>query len=156
MKLVKNVLTKDQAKEIVSWKYDGEYEIYNLPTWDELVKKGCSLCDDRRVESFNGYTDENGCLVGFTNLLDEGDEIFFGIGLNPSMCGKGFGKIITNMAIEESKRRFKGKDIRLEVRTWNDRAINCYKSQGFEIVDIINNKTYIGYGEFYVMKYFNI
>lgn len=156
MKLIKDVLTKKQAKEIANWKYDGEYEVYNLPTWDELVKSGCSLCDDRRIESFKGYVDENGCLVGFTNLLDEGDEVFFGIGLNPSMCGKGIGKIITNMAIEESKMRFKGKDIKLEVRTWNDRAVNCYKSQGFEIIDIINTRTYIGYGEFYIMKYFNI
>lgn len=155
LRLISNVLTKEQAKEIVNWKYEGVYEIYNLSRWDELVKSGCSLCDDIKRNSFRGYLDEDGQLVGFTNLLDEGDEVFFGIGLNPRMCGKGLGKIITKMAIEESKRRFKGKDIKLEVRTWNDRAINCYKSQGFEIIEIINNKTYIGYGEFYIMKYFN-
>ena len=53
----------------------------------------------------------------------------FGIGIKPSHCGNGLGKIITKLAIMESKKRFPNKPIVLKVRTWNERAINCYKSQ---------------------------
>ncbi len=57
------------------------------------------------------------------------------------------------MARIEGEKRFPNKPILLEVRTWNKRAISCYKSQGFEIIETKNQKTKIGFGEFYVMKY---
>lgn len=51
------------------------------------------------------------------------------------------------MALIESQNRFPNKPVILEVRTWNKRAVNCYKSQGFEIVEtkqqlIIDKKRY--------------
>ena len=99
------------------------------------------------------YTNEDGEFVGFVNLLDEGDSVFFGIGVKPDYCGKGIGKTITKMALTESQKRFPNKPIVLEVRTWNKRAIHCYQSQGFKIVEIKKQETYIGFGEFYVMRY---
>lgn len=51
------------------------------------------------------------------------------------------------MALIESQNRFPNKPVILEVRTWNKRAVNCYKSQGSEIVEtkqqlIIDKKRY--------------
>ncbi len=57
------------------------------------------------------------------------------------------------MALIESQNRFPNKPVILEVRTWNKRAVNCYKSQGFEIVETKQQQTYIGFGEFYIMRY---
>ncbi|WP_257533358.1 hypothetical protein [Irregularibacter muris] len=57
------------------------------------------------------------------------------------------------MALIESEKRFPNKPIVLEVRIWNERAVNCYKSQGFEIIETTQQETYIGFGEFYVMRY---
>lgn len=31
--------TEELAKEITTWKYEGDYSIYNLPSWDEIIKK---------------------------------------------------------------------------------------------------------------------
>lgn len=31
--------TEELAKEITTWKYKGDYSIYNLPSWDEIIKK---------------------------------------------------------------------------------------------------------------------
>jgi [ribosomal protein S18]-alanine N-acetyltransferase len=146
-------LTEVQAKEISSWIYDGEYAIYNLPTWDKMIEEGYSLCDDKKRERYIGYIDEQKELIGFVNLLDEGDTVFFGIGINPNYCGKGIGKMITKKALIESKKWFHNKSVVLEVRTWNKRAVNCYESQGFEIVETKKQETYLGHGEFYVMKY---
>lgn len=37
-------LAEDDKKEICSWKYEGDYEIYNLPSYEEMKnKKKCSL-----------------------------------------------------------------------------------------------------------------
>ena len=76
MNLKSESLTEKQAKEISKWKYDGEYEIYNLPKWDTMVKEEYSLCDEFKRKRFSAYTNEENELVGFTNLLDEGESVF--------------------------------------------------------------------------------
>ena len=81
MKLTPHKLSQEQAKELSNWKYPGEYSIYNLPPWDKMVEENYSLTDDVKRERFTGYTNEKGELVGFVNLLDEGEHIFFGIGV---------------------------------------------------------------------------
>jgi [ribosomal protein S18]-alanine N-acetyltransferase len=153
MKLTAHQLTEEQAKEISNWRYIGEYAIYNLPSWDKMVQEKYSLCENAKRQRYIGYTNENKELVGFVNLLDEGETVFFGIGINPSYCSKGIGKVITKMALLESEKRFPNKPMVLEVRTWNKRAVNCYKSQGFEIIETKQQETRIGFGEFYVMRY---
>ncbi|WP_346938659.1 N-acetyltransferase [uncultured Clostridium sp.] len=153
MELTPQKISEKYAKEISSWKYPEEYSIYNLPSWDNMIKENYSLCDSIKRERFIGYINKKKELVGFVNLLDQGESVFFGIGVKPNYCNKGVGKVITNMALTESEKRFPNKPILLEVRTWNKRAISCYKSQGFEIIETKNQKTKIGFGEFYVMKY---
>ena len=147
MKLTAHKLSEEQAKEISNWKYTGEYSIYNLPSKDKMIQENYSLTDNVKRERYIGYINEDGELVGFVNLLDEGDTVFFGIGIKPNYCSKGIGKVITKMALIESQNRFPNKPVILEVRTWNKRAVNCYKSQGFEVVEtkqqlIIDKKRY--------------
>lgn len=155
MNLKAENLTEKHAKEIAAWKYEGKYQIYNLPEWETMIKDNYSLCDEIKRNRFTSYINEKNELVGFINLLDEGETIFFGIGINPKYCNQGIGKIITKLALNKSKIKFPNKPVILEVRTWNNRAINCYKSQGFEIVEKKYQKTYVGKGEFYVMRYIN-
>ncbi|GAA0770016.1 GNAT family N-acetyltransferase [Clostridium subterminale] len=156
MELTPQRVSEEHAKEISSWEYPEEYSIYNLPSWDTMIKEKYSLCDSIKRKRFIGFINKKKELVGFVNLLDKGESVFFGIGVKPNYCNKGIGKAIINMALIESEKRFPNKPILLEVRTWNKRAISCYKSQGFEIIETKNQKTKIGFGEFYVMKYNSI
>jgi ribosomal protein S18 acetylase RimI-like enzyme len=153
MKLAAYKLSEKQAKEISSWEYTGEYSIYNLPSWDKMLEENYSLTDTVKREEYIGFTNEEGELVGFVRLRDKNNAVSFGIGIKPIFCGKGIGKIIMKMALIESQKRFPNKTVVLEVRTWNTRAVNCYKSQGFEIVEMKQQQTRIGFGEFYVMQY---
>ncbi|CEN77581.1 GNAT family N-acetyltransferase [Paraclostridium sordellii] len=145
--------TERLAKEVTTWKYEGDYEIYNLPSWDEVLKKQISLCREEKRKNFIGYVNEENNLVGFINLVDEGDSIFLGIGVKPKYCGFGIGKQIIKMALDECRKRYKNMPIILEVRSWNKRAVNCYESQGFKVINIKKQETYAGFGEFFVMKY---
>ena len=154
MKLLADKLSEEQAKELTSWHYPEEYSIYNLPSWEIIVQKNYSLADSIKREKYIGYMNDAGELVGFVNLsLTKEDTVFFGIGVNPKYCDMGVGKTITKMALIESQKRFPNKPVVLEVRTWNKRAINCYKSQGFEIIGTTQQETYAGEGEFYIMRY---
>ena len=68
---------------------------------------------------------------GTENLFEEEKEIFFGIGVNPEDCGRGYGQQMTRKACEIAQRLFPGKPLYLEVRTWNTRAVRCYEKAGF-------------------------
>ena len=51
-----------------------------------------------------------------------------------------------------SKKLYPSKPLYLEVRTWNMRAVNCYKKAGFEIVgESFTMETLMGTGTFYRM-----
>lgn len=141
--------TENEKYEINDWKYSGDYAIYNNPPYEEQKKTGRGFANP--ANHFYSFYD-NGALVGFINLSDEGSEVFFGIGANPDYCNKGYGQQMTQTAWEISRQLFPGKPVYLEVRTWNKRAVRCYEKAGFHIVgDPIHQTTSAGDGVFYHM-----
>ncbi|GAA0079024.1 GNAT family N-acetyltransferase [Clostridium sp. CTA-5] len=148
-------LTEEHAKQIAKWKYYNEYAIYNLPNWKNMIKEKYLLCDKLKRKQFTSYTNNQNEIIGFINLHPEENFVFFGIGINPKYCNKGFGKELTKLALNKCKIKFPNKPVILKVRTWNKRAINCYKSQGFEFIKSKNQEIYIGNGDFYIMKHLN-
>ena len=153
MNLRGNVLTEQHAKEISTWHYEGKYALYDLPSWEEMQQQDYALCAPKKRQRFMAYVNDQDELIGFVNLLDEGDFVFFGIGIHPNYCNQGIGKKVTALALKESRKRYPNKPLLLEVRTWNQRAVSCYVSQGFEIIETKIQTTYLGEGESYVMKY---
>lgn len=147
--LTNHTTTEDEKYQICEWEYEGDYAIYNMGSYEEMRKNHFGLANPRMyVESFYDHNK----LVGFCNLFDDGDEVFFGIGVNPNLCGKGYGVQMIEKMYVISKEMFPEKPLYLEVRTWNKRAIDCYKRAGFIIDgDIIHQNTYAGEGTFYRM-----
>ncbi|MBW4829632.1 MAG: GNAT family N-acetyltransferase [Clostridiaceae bacterium] len=147
-------LSEDYAKEICSWKYEGEYSIYNFSDWDVVVKNkwGLLIKEKRELEFIAILL--NSELVAYGRISEKEDKAVIGIGLKPSFCGKGYGKDIVKLLVQECIRRFPKYPITLEVRSFNKRAINCYKSIGFEIKDKYMENTFDGaVDEFYYMEY---
>lgn len=122
--------TEAEKYEICGWKYEGEYSIYDPGNYDDMKEKQFCFANPKMyVESFA----DKGQLIGFCNLYDDGDEVFFGIGVNPNVCGKGYGTEMAKTMYGISKELFPGKPLYLEVMTWNKRAVHCYQKAGFEI-----------------------
>lgn len=138
--MVKRVqMSKNLAKEITSWKYEDECGIYNLPSWEQMKINNYALCDDTlRKELYNAYLNSNDELIGFTRIDNFPTDIVIGIGVKPNKCGKGIGEEILKMTIDMCKMKYGDKPIKLQVATWNQRAINCYRNVGFTSI-----KTYI-------------
>lgn len=129
--------------------YEGEYAIYNATPYAEQKKKGFGFANPLN-HFYSFYAGEE--LVGFINLYEEETEVFFGIGVAPAHCGKGYGRQMTEIACMLSRRLFPGKPLYLEVRTWNTRAVRCYQKAGFRIVgEPLRQTTSLGEGLFYRM-----
>lgn len=39
MNLNKVKFTEEHAIEVINWKYEGKYSIYNLPPWEEIKRR---------------------------------------------------------------------------------------------------------------------
>ena len=149
--LSQHPLTEAEKREICAWRYDGEYAVYDLPAYEEMQEKRMGFCNPEREDNYLSRH-QAGCLVGFTNLLEEEREIFVGIGVNPEFCGRGYGQRILREACDLSKRHAPGKPLYLEVRTWNTRAVCCYEKAGFRIDRApFEQVTGMGPGTFYRM-----
>jgi ribosomal-protein-alanine N-acetyltransferase len=147
-------LSEVYAKEICSWKYEEEYSIYNFSDWDTVVKNGWDLSiESKRNLEFIAIL-LNDELVSYGRISLMTDKAYIGIGLKPSICGKGYGKYIMKLLIEECKKRFPNNTMALEVRSFNKRAINCYKNVGFDIKEKYIKKTFDNLeDEFHYMEY---
>lgn len=89
MNLNKVRFTEEHAREVTKWKYEGEYSMYNLPSWDEIKNNDFSLAKEEKRKNFISFIADSKELVDFINLLDEVDSVFFGIGIKLDYCGKG-------------------------------------------------------------------
>lgn len=142
--------TESEKYEIADWKYDGEYAVYNLIPYEEQKKKHSGLANEKNL--FYSFYD-NEALVGFINLYEEETNVFFGIGVKPECCSKGYGQEMAKTAGKLSAQLFPKKGLYLEVRTWNTRAVRCYEKAGFQIIGAsIIQTTGAGEGEFYRME----
>ena len=105
-------IKEDEKQAICEWVYDGEYSIYNLPSYEEMKEKNLGFANPQKEKNFYTYFD-NDTLVGFTNILEEETEVFIGIGVNPDFCSKGYGQKIL-----ESHPKSAHKNIRENLCIW--------------------------------------
>lgn len=149
-----SVMSEEYAREICSWEYDGEYSVYNLSDWETVVRNNWDLAvKEKRESNFLSVTKDQE-LVAYGVITNVAGTVILGIGLKPSLCGKGLGKEIMMLLIEEGNVRFPEKPIGLEVRTFNKRAIRCYESIGFKIRKRYRRDTpTVKKAEFYYMEY---
>jgi ribosomal protein S18 acetylase RimI-like enzyme len=147
--LLYHEITEKEKYTIADWKYEGDCAIYDFDSYDNMKKNKCAFANPDN--HFYSYYDGD-ILAGYTNLYEEKDRVFFGIGVNPDQCGRGYGAQMTEIAYQLSKKRWPDKYVYLEVRTWNARAVNCYKHAGFvKQGDVFEQKTHAGIGFFYRM-----
>ena len=124
-------LTENEKKQLCGWKYPDEYSIYNLPDYEELAEKKSGFANPDNQQNFYSFYDNNR-LVGYINLIERQNKFSLGIAVKPELCSMGYGHKIIAAAIQIAKAK-NHKPIGLQVRSWNKRAINCYKKAGFEI-----------------------
>lgn len=147
-------LNEYHAMQICSWKYEGRYSIYNFPEWDVIVKQKWGIAiESKRQNEFSAVTNEFNILCGYIRFINNNDCITIGLGLKPSLCGCGLGNNLMKLLKRECRKRYNNKKIILEVRSFNKRAIQCYKNAEFKTVGIVNKETLIGNDEFIEMEF---
>ena len=144
------VLTEKDKREICSWRYQEEYAVYNLPSWDNMCAAGYRFVNPEHSGSFLGFWLEN-VLMGYVSLKEDEQAMEVGIGLRPDFCGRGYGTEVLKEACRTAVRCFPSKPLRLEVRAWNHRAIRCYEKAGFAVCGVPYSKEAPGGQDMFIL-----
>lgn len=154
MKLHVRNLSERDARQICTWRYDGDYSVYNYPEWEIIVEQNWGLAQEliREREYFAVMNDMDD-LIGHFRLKEQEEFIYLGVGLIPELCGYGHGTAVMELIKKESKERYPDKQLSLEVRSFNHRAITCYQKAGFRCVDVYELITPSGRDIFVRMEY---
>lgn len=124
-------LQQDNAIIIANeWKYEEPYSFYDMTAdpddYNEIVNEAL------RNESVYLEAILNNELAGFFCLEIEENEIEIGLGLKPSLCGKGIGKEFLNCIIFYINQNYSYNLLSMSVASFNKRAIKVYESCGFK------------------------
>jgi len=65
--LQNHMLTGAEKREICSWKYSGDYAVYNLPSYENMQTKQIGFLNPAREQNYRAFYDGD-FLVGFVNI----------------------------------------------------------------------------------------
>ncbi|WP_337019192.1 GNAT family protein [Oceanobacillus massiliensis] len=147
-----SAITQEQAEDIAfNWHYDGEYSFYDMEADKEDLEE--FLDPEKRGDSTFAVTQKNE-LVAFFSTIHVTDRTFdLGLGMKPSLTGKGKGKKFLREALNFIQSEFKPDKITLSVAAFNQRAIRVYREVGFKDVETFMQDTNGSVFEFLKMEY---
>ena len=129
-------LTKESASKISQWEYEPPYDAYSFKghhdeyLLDESIwgiEQFCLTC--------------NGVVLGQVACQYEGDDLWVGWSMAPTLCGRGYGAAFVEKCVAELRhtKQFTGR-VLLRVAAWNQRAIKAYQKAGFVYLETIQDK----------------
>lgn len=130
-------MTKEVANEISKWKYEGIYNLYsfeeNAETIEELLNgEYYFLKKDGYVLAYICIGNSAQIPIVEENIYENKNFTDIGLGLNPPMCGRGYGNEFIFKAIDFLGKNFDIVKLRLSVASFNKRAIGLYKKLDFK------------------------
>jgi RimJ/RimL family protein N-acetyltransferase len=127
-------LTHDDAANIAGWHYDGRWATYDLASIDTLVDE---------LEMYSAIVDADGVLHGFLcvgaaarvpGLEPDPRFLDVGIGLDPSLVGKGWGSELGRLVKRHLNQLHPTLGLRAAVQSWNERSLKLARRLGFSEV----------------------
>jgi len=128
-------LTRQQAEDIATWRYDAPYDVYDMVGTDP----------DALLQPAIGYhaVMAGDRLIGFRSFGPDGQvpgwdyddsALDTGGGLRPELTGRGLGRLAIAAGLAFGRERFAPPAFRVTVASFNSRALRTVRSLGFEQV----------------------
>jgi ribosomal-protein-alanine N-acetyltransferase len=130
-------LDESAAREIVSWRYEPPYDLYNLENSDESIRY--ALNPDN---NFYAMRDEDGKLIGFCSFGSDGQvpggdyhapALDIGLGIRPDLTGQGRGSDFVQAVLHFAQSKFQPPMLRVTIAAFNLRAQRVWEKNGFRL-----------------------
>lgn len=138
------------AREISGWRYEPPYDFYDATADpDDLAEL---LDPERRRGVYFSVLDGEDNLIGFFQFEKKDGTVDVGLGLRPSLTGKGLGAEFVMAGLAFARERFSPERFTLSVAAFNGRAIGVYERAGFRRGEVYLHETNGGEHEFLRME----
>lgn len=117
-------MTEEHIRSIATWKYEGIYAFYD---WDDEPGKFYE-----GSKTVHAVLDDEGSLVGYFGFTSEASTVEIGLGLRPDHTGRGLGHDFVLAGLQFAREEYAPTTFRLEVASFNKRAIRVYEHAGFQ------------------------
>ncbi|RAP78659.1 GNAT family N-acetyltransferase [Paenibacillus montanisoli] len=141
----------EDAEEIISWRYEEPYQIYNNESTPELIQEMLNnyytvYGDEKQIIGF--FCAGNSAQVPNDFYSYSESYLDIGIGMRPELTNKGLGTEFFSFVLDSMNQIFGDVELRLTVTSFNQRARRLYRKFGFS-EDVIFIK---GSTEFIIMN----
>jgi ribosomal-protein-alanine N-acetyltransferase len=120
------------ARAIARWHYPEPYAIYDMRMLvPMLIETTLSLFG---AHLYYHALNERGELIGFFSLVNWNDEVEVGLALRPDLTGQGLGLDFLLAGLAYATKTFHPVRFRLDVATFNQRALRVYERANFQPV----------------------
>jgi RimJ/RimL family protein N-acetyltransferase len=130
-------MTAAQAHEIATWRYTGQYALYN-PDETMLDEYSAMLLEPHYA--YHAIYDDT-TLVGFCCFGEDAqvpggdyslpDTLDIGLGMRPDLTGQGRGTLFLGAILEFAQRQYRVKHFRTTIATFNHRSQRVFEKAGF-------------------------
>lgn len=126
------------ARDIVAWRYEAPYDVYNLSLEDDEQVVSCFL-DPANV--YYAIFDRRGslaayCCFGAEGQVPGGDysdsALDMGLGVRPDLTGQGLGGAFAVAVLRFAQGELAPAAFRVTVAEFNERALRVWKKAGFQ------------------------
>jgi GNAT superfamily N-acetyltransferase len=138
--LVVQPLEETHAREILAWRYEPPYDIYDLhgDDGDEIVKSllipdyayHAILGPDKELVAFCCFGED--ARVPGGNYSEEALDL--GLGVRPDLTGQGQGQIYIQTILDYARRYYAPRIYRVTIAEFNTRAQRAWTKAGFQPV----------------------
>lgn len=142
------------AKEIISWRYEGDLAIYNLDdneeTLTEILTKDYYGVIDGKENLIGFFCTGDAAIVPYGkqfNVYDDTNFLDIKIGIKPELIGKRKGFPFVKFCLDFLKKNDKVRQFRLTVGDFNKKAISVYHEVGFIISNYFQSES----GSYYLV-----
>lgn len=151
-------MTEADARDILAWRYEGQYATYNTPDpalgpgfdyLSELLDTRSPYFAVREQEQADAppigfFAYGSACEVGSVGtevvdtpyLLRPDGSLTVGLGLRPDLTGQHRGLALVEDGLAFARERYQPSLFRLYVFSWNERVLRVYKRAGFTSVGV--------------------
>ncbi|NLT40329.1 MAG: GNAT family N-acetyltransferase [Clostridiales bacterium] len=138
-------LKKEFALIISGWKYEGNYAVYsferNEDTLLELLSGNYYACL-KGIKLIGYYCFGSSARIPtLQKWVYDSDALDIGLGMAPSLCGRGLGYDFLRKGMEFAAHNFKPARLRLTVAEFNERAARVYERAGFRFFASVKHLT---------------
>jgi len=138
MRLQFSTLSRAQAEEVVRWRYEPPYHVYNIAEDDHQATVE-QFFSDQGSQFFAVLRDGELTAVwsfGKDGQVEGGEynDIYLDMGgaLRPDFTGQGLGEEVVRQGVEFGQEEFERERFRVTIADFNERAKTVYRRVGFK------------------------